>query len=257
MPVMPVMPKFEQKEEPLPKINGLKINRGCKKRGYVITIYGMPGIGKTTWANKAELPIIADIDKGCAHINCTSVESNSWNDLQNIVKWFKTQVDFQTLIIDTIDKLEPQLWRHVCLDRKEPWKSIESPGYGKGYAEAVEYWTKFLDEIKAIADSGKNIIFTSHNMIKSYSSPDSEAYDRYQLAIHHKAADQFFNSMDAVIFCQYEQFVQKNKSGEFVGSTTKERIAICGESITAQCKNRFGMPEKLPFDEDLFRWLKF
>jgi hypothetical protein len=233
---------------------GMQIHRGKRARGYLVAIYGMPGIGKTTWANKADRAITVDIDKGCAHIDCASVDCNSWQSMLNTTSWFKSQAEFNTLVIDTLDKLEPHLWQHVCQTQKPAWKSIETPGYGRGYVEAAEIWIKFIDDIKAIADSGKNIIFTSHHSIKNIANPEGESYDRYQLALHHKAADQFFNAMDAVLFAQYEQYVSKNQSGDFVATTTQERVVVCGESIAAQCKNRFGMPSKLPFNEELFKW---
>jgi hypothetical protein len=39
--------------------------------------------------------------------------------------------DFQTVVLDSLDKMEGLIWTEVCETNK--WPSIEAPGNGKGY----------------------------------------------------------------------------------------------------------------------------
>jgi hypothetical protein len=50
--------------------------------------------------------------------------------------------DFQTAVVDSLDKMEPLIWADVCEANK--WSSIEAPGYGRGYVIADRWWRDFL-----------------------------------------------------------------------------------------------------------------
>src|SRR5262249_8387959 len=50
--------------------------------------------------------------------------------------------NYQTLVIDSLDALEPLVQAALCADRG--YASIEAPGFGKGYVELDKYWLDFL-----------------------------------------------------------------------------------------------------------------
>src|SRR5690606_1915691 len=91
---------------------------------------------------------------------------------------------YKTLVIDTLDWIEPLVWDYVCKQNKPVWSSIEDPGYGKGYVKANETWREsFISKITKLQDVKQmNVILLAHSQIKTFQDPANSAdYDRYQL----------------------------------------------------------------------------
>ena len=87
--------------------------------------------------------------------------------------------DFETLVVDSLDWLEPLVWQHTAQTHNQP--DIESFGYGKGYLAALDTWRSFLDGVNALRDErGMGVILIAHAEIKRFDSPETEPYDRYQ-----------------------------------------------------------------------------
>jgi hypothetical protein len=55
---------------------------------------------------------------------------------------------FQTLVVDSLDWLEPLVWAHTAFMGGKD--NIEDFGYGKGYKFADEHWRTFLDGLDAL-----------------------------------------------------------------------------------------------------------
>jgi len=62
--------------------------------------------------------------------------------------------DFGTMVVDSVDWLEPLIWAEVC--KRNGWASIDAPGFGKGYAEALTIWREYLDRLNALRDRKGN-----------------------------------------------------------------------------------------------------
>jgi hypothetical protein len=58
--------------------------------------------------------------------------------------------DFGTMVVDSVDWLEPLIWAEAC--KRNGWASIDAPGFGKGYAEALTIWREYLDRLNALRD---------------------------------------------------------------------------------------------------------
>lgn len=235
--------------------SGLAIRKGkSADSGYMLAIYGQPGIGKSTLASLAPKALFLDIEGGVSRIECDSVETKTWTETEKNLELFMKQNEYQTLVFDTVDVLEKRLWQHIC--RINKWRSIESPGYGRGYAEALEHWVVLLEKCRVMARMGKNIIFTAHSDIKTFLNPEGESYDRHNLKLHKNTSEHFFGQMDAVLFCHFDSFVKKNSGGDSISITSGDRLISTCDTMIAQVKNRFGLPPKIPMNADLFRSIK-
>lgn len=91
----------------------IRRNENFPERPVIVTIYGTPGIGKTSMACTAENPILIDTDRG-AQRACTRADTiiaDKWGD---IVEQNKEFPNYKTVIVDTAKAvLDDYLMAHV------------------------------------------------------------------------------------------------------------------------------------------------
>ncbi len=131
-------------------------------------LYGVEGIGKTTFAAGAPNPIFLPTEDGLASTPGVHAfpTPTSWDDIREACGSLAGQHDYKTLVIDTVDWLEPLLFAEVA---KEQGKgSIEDIGYGKGYVIAAEKFRKFMSALDALRKKkDMTVLFLAHSAIKN------------------------------------------------------------------------------------------
>ena len=137
-----------------------------------IIIHGDPGIGKTTFAVCADAPVVIQTEDGLGSLDATCFPlARSFDEvMEAVVSLYQEPHDFKTLVVDSLDWLEPLIWQTVCVTHGK--KSIEEFGYGKGYVEALGIWRQFFDGITALRDDrGMAIVMTAHSEQKRVEDP--------------------------------------------------------------------------------------
>ena len=85
--------------------------------------YGIPGVGKSTLAASFPNPLILDIEGSTGRLDVDRVDLRK-EKFSTVMEWLrrlaKEEHDYQTLVIDTIDWLEPKVWRLPALVSKCP-----------------------------------------------------------------------------------------------------------------------------------------
>lgn len=216
-----------------------------------LVLYGDHGIGKTTFAAQAPNPIVIRTEDGLAGIQVPTFPiAQSFTDvIAALSELYSREHPFQTLVIDSLDWLEPLVWRHTAaLDGKQ---NIEDFGYGKGYKFADVHWRTVLDGLDALRDKGMTVICLAHAVIKRFDAPDSEPYDRYQLKLHDRANNLLSEWADVIGFAHYEVHTVTQDEG-FNKKTTRgvgvgRRILSVEERPAYDAKNRFSLPPDLDF----------
>ena len=232
------------------------IRKKAKQKPPRIVLYGGAGIGKTFFAASMNKPIFVLTEDGMGKIEADHFPlSESFEDvLKNLQSLIDNDNDYKTLVVDSLDWLEPLIWDKACQDNN--FKSIESVGYGKGYVEALKYWRIYLNLLNELREKGYTIMQIAHNQIKRFESPEIEAYDRHELKLHRKAADLILEHSDCCFFANFKLgTVQvKGKGGTM---TTKavagDRVVYTVEKPAYLAKNRYALPESLPFDWETVR----
>jgi hypothetical protein len=105
----------------------------------IITL-GPPGVGKTSLAAKFPHPIFLQTEDGCPaglEIATFGVLASYENVIAAITALGHEQHNSQTVVLDSLDALEPLIWNATCVANN--WRSIESAGYGRGYVEGRLY----------------------------------------------------------------------------------------------------------------------
>lgn len=232
------------------------VQRGRVAKPHRIVLYGPEGIGKSTFGAGAPAPIFLPVEDGTGHLDVARFpKAETWREAREAVRTLVTEKhEYQTLVLDTLDALEPLLWRHM-IERdkfaderqKTPLRDIESYGFGKGYAKALEDWRALLKDLEAVTAKGMHVVLLAHSQVKSFKNPAGDDYDRYELKIHAKAAGLFKEWCDSLLFANYETFAKKDQATKRVrGVDTGARLIFTERRAAYDAKHRGNLPESLP-----------
>ena len=232
------------------------IRKKAKQKPPRIVLYGGASIGKTFFAASMNKPIFVLTEDGMVKIEADHFPlATSFEDvLKNLQSLIDNDNDYKTLVVDSLDWLEPLIWDKACQDNN--WKSIEQPGYGKGYVEVLKYWREYIRLLNELREKGYTIMQIAHNQNKRFESPEIEAYDRHELKLHRKAADLILEHSDCCFFANFKLGTVQVK-GKGGNMTTKavagDRVVYTVEKPAYLAKNRYALPESLPCDWETVR----
>ena len=240
-----------------------QIQRGRAPMPPRILLYGVEGVGKSTWGSQAPKPIFVQTEDGLAQIDCEKFPlAKSFEEVQQaLTELHVQQHDYETVAIDSLDWTERLIWDAVC--KEYGVKSIEKVdgGYAKGYTHALTYWRQIVDLLNALRnDKGMAVICIAHAKVEKFEDPESAAYDRYSPRLHKHAAALICEWSDAVLFAtrkfrtQTEDagFGRKRTTANPIGKDGGERVLRCVGGPSCIAKNRFGIAEELPLSWAVF-----
>lgn len=219
-----------------------------------IMVYGVEGIGKSTFGAGAPNPIYILTEDGLGSLNVDHFPlATSFADVMDaIASLYKENHAFETVVIDSLDWLEAIIQREI--EQKYDAKDL---AYGKGSLIAAERWREILDGLNALRnDKGMAVILIAHTTIKRFDSPEVEPYDRYQPKLQERSNAVVREWADAVLFANYKTIVKKDDVGfnqtNNRGISTGERLLFTSERPAYMAKNRYNMPESIPLSWDAF-----
>lgn len=231
--------------------------RGKVERPMRVLLYGVEGVGKSTFAAAAPNPIFIAAEDGTAQLDVARFpEPKGWNEVFDAIDELATaDHDYKTVVVDTLDWLEPLCWEHVVVQAKSTKiTSIEDFGFGKGYVAALDQWRLLLARFEQLrARRGMHVVFLAHSWIKTFKNPEDADFDRYELKLHAKAGGLLKEWSDAVLFARYETFTNTDeKTKRTRGVSTGARVIHTQRTAAWDAKNRYDLPEALPLDWQAF-----
>jgi AAA domain len=221
-----------------------------------VLVYGPEGIGKTTFGSNAPEAIFLCSEDGTSQFDVRRFETpETWAHVLEAVDELTTaDHQYQTLVFDTLDWLEPILWRHVCEfyrgPKGEKFTTIEGFGWGKGYTEAVTEWRALIAKLEKLRRVKRmNIVLLAHAHVRPYQNPTGDNYDRFTLKINEKAAGLWREWVDDLLFTNYETFTRKDKDATRAkGVSNGARVMHSERRAAFDAKNRNGLPETMALD---------
>jgi hypothetical protein len=234
-----------------------QLNRASAPKPPRIMIYGPNGLGKTTFSAQSNKPVFVQTEDGLGTLVAAAFPlARTFEEVMDaLVALYTEDHDFKTVVIDSVDWLEPLVWAKACRDNG--WATIEDPGYGKGYVAALSLWRQYIDGLNALRDDrGMTVVQIAHTDIKRFDSPEHDPYDRYVIKLHTRAAALLQEHSDVVLFANYRISTVKadvgfnKKVNRAMGSG--ERVIHTAERPAFLAKNRYGLPETLPLDWQAF-----
>jgi hypothetical protein len=236
------------------------IKKGKQVNARRTLLYGVHGIGKSTWAAQAPSCLMLNLEDGLDNVDCDKTEVlGSIAAVGEALAWLVSEKhSYKTVAIDTADWLEALI--HQDIGRKAN-KDFADIGFGNGYKQAITYWDTLCNNLDLLRkENGMQIILLAHSAVKKYSDPEQESYDRYQPALHESASALLQEWCDEVLFASYRVFTKK----EDLGFNKERKIAIGGterfirtqETAACLAKNRLdGIPAEIGFSwAEYSRW---
>lgn len=254
------------------ELQGL-IKTGVEVRPPVIIIYGEGGRGKTSFGAKALNPIFLQTEKGQGTLDFPRMDVNGFDDFKKVTSLLsKEKHDYKTLVIDSLDWLEPMVWddtiRNVPTDKGVFVKSIQEYPYNKGFCHTIKSWDyvfKAIDHFNKKRDM--MVVLIAHAKVKTHNPPDSAAaYDKYSIKLFeppnddeskgHNVAKRFHQYADCVFFTRLQAATSQDaiNKKKHKGSVYLPLELLTVETPFALCKNRFDMPPTMPFDKETAAW---
>lgn len=219
-----------------------------------VMVYGVEGIGKSTFAANAPSPvfILTEDGLGSLQVDHFPLATKYEDVLAAIDSLYTEKHPFKTVALDSLDWLENMIWRDV--ESKHDAKEL---AYGKGAVIAAEKWREILDGFNALRnDKGMAVILIAHTTVKRYDNPETEPYDRFQPKLQDRSNALIREWCDAVLFANYKTVVKKDDVGfnktVARGVSTGERLLFTNERPAFMAKNRFNLPDSIPLSWDAF-----
>jgi hypothetical protein len=216
-----------------------------------LLVYGTAGIGKSTLGQRAPAPVFIQTEESEVDVPTFGLLRTYEQVMEALAALYSEPHDFQTVVLDSLDWLEPMVWAETC--RVNGWPNIEGPGYGKGYLAALDQWRALLDGFNSLrGERGMTVLLIAHCEIKRFDSPETEPYDRYQIKLQPRASALVQEHVDAVLFANYRVSTVKADLGfnkkAVRGVGAGDRLLFSNERPAFLAKNRYALPDSLPLD---------
>ncbi len=230
-----------------------EINSGIISRAQKVCIYGVEGIGKSTFAAQFPGALFIDTEGSTGNMDVRRLpKPTSWQMLGEEMSEVLNGRLCNTLIFDTIDWAE-----NLCIEYilgKYQKNGIEDFGYGNGYVYEKEEFSRFLNRTEDLISAGINIVLTAHAQLRKFSQPDEIGeYDRYELKLGKKTGSQISPLVkewaDILLFANYKTMaVAVDKDAKKFKAQGNTRVMYTEHHPCWDAKNRHGLPAELPFD---------
>ncbi|MFK7944198.1 MAG: ATP-binding protein [Paracoccaceae bacterium] len=234
----------------------VKTRKSTKPR--ILTVYGRPGVGKTTFGASFPDAVFIQTEEGEGDLEIASfTPEDCFRDYTSIIsalaQLYNDPHHFKTLVMDSINHLEPLLFAFIC--QKNNVSSIEAIPYGKGYTFAEEEFQNFWTWLETLrAQRNMNVVLLGHPEALTAPDPHLDEHKRFQLKMHKKMAAYVVERSDAVMLLDRLTIVAKGE--EVMGKTMAGRAKSSGQRVlytdggaSFEAKTRFKAPEQLMIPE--------
>ena len=221
-------------------------------------IYGVDGIGKSTFAAESNKPIFLPTEDGALRIPVPQFPlCETWDALLgNLRTLYSQDHDYKTVVIDSADWAQALAVAHVTKYKfEDDIQKFDS--FGRGYKVLMSEWERLLRGLDAVRKhKGMEIILIGHAAVKTIKNPGGDDWDKYQSNLVDTPSTSIWNKTkewcDILLFANYEVIIDKDspKAGKGKGVLVQgdgQRVLHSGPSAAWDSKVRAGwsLPRKL------------
>ncbi len=196
----------------------MQIEKNIPKSGwrpFIMLIYGMPKVGKSTLAAEfspmgADSSLIIDTENGTDEIACNRIKVTNLDELANALN-IAYKSNFNNIAIDTIDEVyhwaETAAVKMLNAKMKTSHTTVEEFGYGVGYAVARTMMLSVIGKLHIFKSVGKTVLLISH---QKQAINDTESEKSRTVELPGKLSRMLAASVDAIALV----YVRRDKKGK-------------------------------------------
>ena len=234
-----------------------------------ITIYGKPGVGKSTLASKFPKALfLLTEDNEVPGIQALPLFLDYkllWESVSQLLAL--EVIPFKTIVLDSISKLDALVVERV-LEQSPPVGKEKRPpatlaeafgGYGAGFEKAALLHKALKAKFDKFKERGVSVVYISHMEIKKYKSPEQEDYDILSIVMNSdKSRMVYIDDVDAVLYCKLKAHTVETESGRTLVKSSGQRVISGASNEVHVSKNRYSLPNEIPMTyEDLAKHIPF
>lgn len=223
------------------------IQKTRKTEPMKVVLYGVEGIGKTTFVSQFPDPVFIDTEGSTGFIDAKKMpDPEDWTMLLEEIAFMAQSPQGKTLVIDTADWAEELAKQHLMAKHK--WQAIDQTDYGTRYVALSSEIIRLLRGLEMVKNAGMNVVLTAHAVQKKFELPDQVgSFDRYVLKLEKRDAALIKEWCDMLLFANYKTTVVASGSGS-KKATGGQRVMYTTHMPAWDAKNRLGLPDELPFE---------
>lgn len=242
-----------------------QITKGRKKMPFNVILFGVPGIGKSSWAagyededgtwhDGAPNPIFLGSEENDELEVARYPIPESFDDFnKQLTHLISNPGKYQTVVIDTLDAVEKLLHKKILASDPKQTNSMMAAhgGYAKAYEKAESEFMHTRSLLKSLRDNkGMNIILLAHSAkVKATDTVIGLEYDTYEMNLHKKAQSIFVDWVSAVLFANYVATKKDNDNTDKVFAMGHgHRTIYTAKRPGHLAKNRYNLPYEMDME---------
>ena len=228
----------------------MKVIKGKVKKPIAMILYGVHGIGKSTFATECENPIFIGSEENDELDADRYPKIKTWAELLEQLEWVKKS-DYKTVVIDTMDELETIAQKEILKTQGDKTMGNAHGGYGKGYEIMEKMFLVVRDTLASLRDDkGMNIVILCHHEKNKHEDPITlTSYDNYSTALHKKIKPLFEDWVSIIAFANDKLMKTETADGKETILGDGDKVMYFQSRPSHVVKNRFDLPEEIEFNK--------
>lgn len=170
---------------------------------YTWLVYGAKKIGKTSLVSHFEGALFLSTEPGTKGQRVFSIPCPTWQHFIQAVDLAvaDTSGRYNTFVVDTVDNAYEHAWQYICKK-----KMISHPRDENDFgATFKEIRVLFRDACLKLIQSGKGVVFLSHDTEKEMENAEGETYNRVQPSMAKQALEEIEAVVDVIGHYHYRK----------------------------------------------------
>lgn len=230
------------------------VSSGKQVKAMIHTIFGLPGVGKTSWAAQFPKCLIIDLEKGSHHLDVDRLDNiDSLDAFRSLIdELVISDHKYQTIAVDSIESLELLICDWVCKEGGVETIEKYEGGYGKGYQRSREIMREIMGSLRKLTDKDITVILVGHSQVKTHNDPaENTSFDRHVMRVNDKMGAVIRDLSDNVFFACHKVNTYKDQ-GKVRAISDGERVLRTEWRASFDAKSRMNLPFEIPLSYHAF-----